>query len=126
MKKLFHILFISVYLISSIGISIATHSCCCGTDSTLAVLYTERASQGENCYEDDCKRQACLTEVVSLKVKDLHISVPKDEEGHSAEMITIFSPEEVLKTTSFLPSPYNSGFYHSDPPVYLSNCNFRI
>lgn len=125
MKKLLQILFISAYLISNIGISIATHFCCCGTESEIAVLYTVTAGEGEDCFEDNCEEQACLTEVVSLKIKDLHISVPKDDTDHYAEITAYYSPETALTTTTLFSPTDNSGFYFSDLPVYLSNCNFR-
>lgn len=126
MKKLLYILFISAYLISNVGVSIVNHFCCCGSESDLAVFYTEHAGEGANCFDDECRMQECSTEVVSLKIKDLHLSVPNDGAAQPSEIVTVISPEDILKTTCLLSSSDNKGVSYSDPPVYLSNCTFRI
>jgi hypothetical protein len=125
-KKNLYIAFLFVYLISTIGIQVATHFC---GDYPISVdLYAANTNaEPEDCCGDPCDDSCCTTDVKQIQITEDQQNVTKWAPAQ-LESITVIIPAslvEFIESTSI--SNYYLSFY--SPPINDSNilnCTFRI
>ena len=128
MKKLTAILLITIYSLSSFGISLK-HFYCCGKLKSVTISL----SHGGNakCNKGNSESGCCKTKYQFFKVKDNHFATAQCTAPlkYQVDLITFYSYSQ---TTSFLPNEdaiINSN--HAPPlisgvPLYISNCIFTV
>lgn len=128
MKKIVLILLISIYSLSTFGVSLKEFYCCGKLKSVTLTLANEGK---EKCGKGDSKNGCCKTKIQSFKVKDSHLAA-----AHLATPLKYYT-ELYNFTTSLQPVAFANceaevtNGSHAPPlyrgvPVYISNCVFRI
>ena len=127
-KKIIAILLISVYSVSTLGLSLKSFYCC-GELKSVTVSITQHEQQ--KCTNDDGMSDCCKTKYQFFKVKDNHvagdvISTPLLHHinlhlfSSSFPIINHISQEIYSVNLSNSPPPFHS------VPNYIFNCVFRI
>jgi len=128
MKKAAIILLLSIYAISSFGISIKQFYCCGILKSTGIVFTQQEVKEKCNNGKSDC----CKTQFKNLKVKDNHVAAGglKEPVKHFTDL-HLFSPS--FETITFATEPAEISNPCHAPPVlhhgvsiYILNCTYRI
>ena len=128
MKRTTIILLISIYALSTFGLSLKEFYCCGKLQSiSFAISYAEKAKCSKGSNNDDC----CKTKYQYFKVKDNHLS-----SSHVAAPLNSFSDLHTITNTyqfiSFTTHEIDviNGSHapplHKGIPIYISNCVFRI
>lgn len=128
MKKIIAILLLSIYSISTLGLSLKSFYCC-GDLKSVTVSVTQDEQQ--NCANDDGTSDCCKTKYQFFKVKDNHVAadVISTPVLHfiNLHLFTPFFqiinyPSEEVFTTYLSNAP---PLLHTVPD-YIFNCVFRI
>ncbi len=128
MKKITAILLLSIYSISTLGLSLKSFYCC-GHLKSVTVSITQDVQ--EKCANDDNTSDCCKTKFQFFKVKDNHfvadaISSPVK---HFAELNLFNASYQVINYPSeqiYIAHRSNAPPLIHSVPDYIFNCVFRI
>lgn len=102
MKKLFYILFVTIYLFLSVGITITAHFCG-GKVHSVSLIRSSHDPDPCECNPETCCNPCCSDEVKTIKIEDSYTAQPKFEipntdtalSGYADYVKTTVSPEIV-------------------------------
>ena len=128
MKKITVILLLSIYSISTLGLSLKSFYCC-GNLKSVTVTLTQ--NEQKKCANDDGTSDCCKTKYQFFKVKDNHfvadhVSSPVK---HFVELNLFTSAFQVINYPSeqiYVANKSNAPPLLHGVPDYIFNCVFRI
>jgi len=124
MKKIFLILLICAYALSTVGVGFKEFYCCGKLKSTFIAL-TDNSKA--NCTMDGC----CKTKYQFLKLKDNHLAsadiyMPVKHFAALPFHTTTYNIISFAQQAAHINGSHAPPLYDDDLPLYLSNCVFRI
>lgn len=128
MKKITAILLLSLYSLSSLGLSLKSFYCC-GKLESVTVSITQDGQK--TCANDDGMSDCCKTEYQFFKVKDNHVAgdVVSAPVLHDTNLHLFASSFQVINYRS--QEVFSANLSNAPPlihavPDYIFNCVFRI
>lgn len=128
MKKIIVILLLSIYSISTLGLSSKSFYCC-GDLKSVTVSITQDEQQ--KCANDDGMSDCCKTKYQFFKVKDNHVAgdVISTPVLHFVNLHLFTSSFQLINFSS--KGTYSANLSNAPPlihsvPDYIFNCVFRI
>ena len=128
MKKIIAILLLSLYSLSTLGISLKSFYCCGDLKSiTLSITQDEH----KQCANGDDTSECCKTKYQYLKVKDSHViaDVIHTPDLHFINLHLIYAPFQGINYSSqdiYIPHQSNAPPLLHSVPDYIFNCVFRV
>lgn len=126
MKRVVLILILSIYSLSTFGVSVKQFYCCGKLQLvTISLVKDDK----DKCSKSDNDGNCCKTKYQFFKVKDKHFGSTQIAVKHFAGPV-YFSPS--YQKVSFVSQPANiiNGSHapplYSGIPIYISNCVFRV
>lgn len=128
MKKILQILFVSIYLFSTIGLTVAYHFCGNTLVFTAIVLSSSLKEPNDCCGESEQENECCHNQFKSYKLDDLHFASAKNETGNPYTDIVDY-PQSTIENY-FISQSLNQFLdqTHSPPgeDAYLINRVLRV
>ena len=128
MKKITAILLLSLYSLSTLGLSLKSFYCC-GDLKSVTVSITQ--DEKKQCSNGDDKTDCCKTKYQFLKVKDSHVTADlvNTPDLHFFDFHLIYGSFQAINYSSR--NTYISHLSNAPPllysvPDYIFNCVFRI
>ena len=128
MKKVTAILLLSLYSLSTLGLSLKSFYCC-GDLKTVTISITP--VENKQCSNGDDTSDCCKTKYQFFKVKDSHVTadVVNAPDLHFSDFQLIYTSFQAINYSS--QNIYISHLSNSPPlphsvPDYIFNCVFRI
>ncbi|MEW6654428.1 MAG: hypothetical protein AB1394_13330 [Bacteroidota bacterium] len=128
MKKLLHILFILVYLLPTVGLTVANHFCGDTLVSTNVVL-TEALKEPVNCCPDEPEDDSCCTDqIVTYRSDDSHFASSKISFENIFLDYTLNQTETAYRNNFVKSFSFQSTIPHFPPgnPAYIINRTLLI
>lgn len=127
MKKISITIFLCLYFLSTIGLTIVTHYCGGAVDS-ISLFRVAGDDDPCGCEENSCCDPCCEDEVVNLKINDSHLSDIKIFKEFPLSKLT--SLDESFFANFFsgfeIQTVHEQKINSNSPPLHLQNSVFQI
>ena len=128
MKKITAILLLSLYSLSTLGLSLKSFYCC-GDLKSVTVSITQ--DEQKQCSNGDDTSDCCKTKYQFFKVKDSYVAadVENAPDFHFSDFHLIYSSFQEINYSSqdiYFSHMINAPPLHHSIPDYIFNCVFRI